>query len=66
MPVNLVSAFGDGSISYNLMASLFRDSTGNQILDGTKADGKKPQYLPLGALPSSINTEKGFYVAANN
>jgi len=35
MPVNLVTAFSDGKIGYNLVASVYKESVGNQILDGT-------------------------------
>ena len=34
MPVNLVAGFENGDISYNLLASLYRFGTGNQVLDG--------------------------------
>lgn len=37
MPVNLVTGFGNGEISYHLLASLYKQSTGNQVLDGTEA-----------------------------
>jgi len=68
MPVNLVTAFADGSIAYNLMASLFKDSTGNQILDGTKSltSEKKMSFIPTRDLPRTVNPASGFLVAANN
>ena len=45
MPVNLLSAFVDNSIAYNLMAAIFEKGTGNQILDGSKSDPQRQSSI---------------------
>ena len=67
MPVNLVSGFANGDISYNLLASLFDQSSGNQVLDGTKSRAKNDtRLIPTDDLPHIENPSNGFIVAANN
>ena len=67
MPVNLVTAFESGDIAYNLMASLYQDGTGNQVLDGTSPLSNRTQHLiDSRDLPAFVNPKNGFFVAANN
>lgn len=35
LPVNLVTGFADGDISYHMLAPLFDIPSGNQVIDGT-------------------------------
>ena len=67
MPVNLVTGFANGDISYHMLASLFDQPSGNQVIDGTKAsqDKQKLSITQTKKLPY-LKPQSGFIVAANN
>ena len=56
MPVNLVSGFASGDISYNLLASIYEKGTGNHVLDGTQAPyAGHRSLIHTGDLPRTVN-----------
>ena len=65
MPVNLVAGFENGEIAYNMLALVFGDKTGNQVLDGSTEKGR-PSINRALDLPMWVNPDDGFVVAANN